>query len=318
MSVLQPALTSDQHLISIGLPHDDNTSLEYRYIFPQAFRVVSLEQVMDIEQVPIPLRHFVYAGAGGLSDARKVKLEGTIGGGSNFGGWFSGDHAVNGTFYPEGAIVTPDDVETCLQRISNVLNMRGPGYLRLGHADNRFAWAMISNWQASFLEATFRRVIQVNVELIIPEACFIGPIVTVQCAGTTGTITITPGGSAPCWPSYWLTAAPGVKPWVKVVYPNGSQIVAACSIPADRTDVSWITIATDPRRRGIWNGEGTEKLARDNELTAWLTSQNTRGGGELLPFLHATPAVNTISWAANYVDGSGNGMYMRYRSRWAF
>jgi hypothetical protein len=274
--------------------------------------------MMHIEQVPIPLRHFVYAGAGGLSDARSVKLEGTIGGGSTFGGWFSGDHSGGGTFYPEGPVVSPDDVEACLQRIANVVSMRGPGYLRIGHFDSRFAWALLANWSAAIQEATFRRVITVQIELLVPEACFIGPEVTVAGAGASGSLTITPDGSAPCWPTYALVAAAAQRSWVKVTYPNGSNIAVAVPVPSTRS-VTGVVFGTDPRRRGVWaNLDGMETSAVDSELTAWMQSQNTRGGGEIMPFMHATPAVNTIQWGTPAVDSSGNGIYVSYRPRWAF
>ena len=51
---------------------------------------------------------------------------------------------------------------------------------------------MISAWKLTYQEATFRKVFDVDITLLVPEACFLGNPVQVSLPGTTGTMTLTP------------------------------------------------------------------------------------------------------------------------------
>jgi hypothetical protein len=293
------------------------------YTFPAGFVLAEQDLEYTIESIKVPRRWIEHSGAS-WPGARRIKISGTIGGegavdssGNPITSFDASEAELNRMLQAVYRPLTPGPQEFSL--------LSGPLQpLTVGQADGRIIMAQIKDHKVSYLEGSWRKAIQVELDFEAPDPCWMDATDTVLsetiASGSTvsKTWTVTLLGSAKAWPVFYFGNGSNVTGTLtaKVTYnqlPGSPHI----SVSLAANNQGAFLISSEPRARGAYmayTGSSPTADTYSDSLTGNLSFVNTVGDGEFFPYL--LPGSQTVEMDG--VTGPSYLLSVTYRQRYWF
>jgi len=283
------------------------------YTFPSGFRVESVEQGSQIDQVKAPLRIGSLAAPGNMLP-KIVRIRGTVGG--------TGAVDSSGNFFVHKADALAElsllrkYIEGDYTRNDPVLFDR---MLTIGASDLRQTRAQKRTFTWSPIPGTNGTAWDVQCEFLCPDPRWLQPTISDTGAllppvgSSSSTFDLVVGHTAPTWPTILIGVDNGSAWTVRVAYlqldgTGAEYIEVASPTPPAQSGVTQHTINTDPNRRGgrgVINGPYLLSAAFDyvpasNHWQQAMTTKNTIVSdpslfGEIFPVL--LPGTQRVTWS---------------------